>query len=119
MKTVSKKLHAPLQHLTFASKNVENMVEFYEGKLGFFLSDRVLHWALFARKSFNDFLGFWVCGCPILADLFSYRRFHLMHHKYTQTEKDPDKVLSRPFPVTQLSLFRKFLRDLTGQTGVL
>ena len=42
-KTVSKKLHAPLQHLTFASKNVENMVEFYEGKLGFFLSDRVLH----------------------------------------------------------------------------
>ena len=76
------------------------------------------HRALFARKSFNDLLGFWICGCPILADLFSYRRFHLMHHKYTQTEKDPDKVLSLPFPVTRLSLFRKFLRDLTGQTGV-
>ena len=36
-------LYAPLQHLTFASTNVERIVEFYVGKLGFSLSDRVIH----------------------------------------------------------------------------
>ena len=76
------------------------------------------HRALFGKQSLNDYLGFWVCGCPILADLYSYRRYHLLHHKYAQTEQDPDKTLSKPFSVTRVSLFRKFLRDFTGQTGI-
>jgi len=75
------------------------------------------HRALFAKKILNDKIGFWVCGSPILADLFSYRHYHLMHHKYTQTDKDPDRILSKPFPVTRSSLRRKFFRDFTGQTG--
>ncbi|WP_434287332.1 VOC family protein [Celeribacter sp. SCSIO 80788] len=36
-------IHAPTQHLTFASQNVDGFKEFYVDKLGFFLSDRVLH----------------------------------------------------------------------------
>lgn len=36
-------IHAPTQHLTFASQNVQGFKEFYVDKLGFFLSDRVLH----------------------------------------------------------------------------
>ena len=36
-------IRGPTQHLTFASKDVERFVEFYHGKLGFGLSDRVLH----------------------------------------------------------------------------
>ena len=75
------------------------------------------HRALFANTVLNEKIGFWVCGCPILADLFSYRHYHLMHHKHTQTDKDPDRVLSKPFPVTNQSLYRKFFRDITGQTG--
>ena len=75
------------------------------------------HRALFANTTLNEKIGFWVCGCPILADLFSYRHYHLMHHKHTQTDKDPDRVLSKPFPVTNQSLWRKFFRDITGQTG--
>ena len=35
--------HAPLQHLTFASKNVEAFEHFYSKKLGFSVSDRVMH----------------------------------------------------------------------------
>ena len=35
-------MYAPLQHLTFKSKNVERFEKFYEEKLGFFISDRVL-----------------------------------------------------------------------------
>jgi len=36
------KIYAPLQHLTFKSKNVEKFEKFYDEKLGFFVSDRVL-----------------------------------------------------------------------------
>lgn len=36
-------IHGPTQHLTFASLDVERFVDFYHGKLGFALSDRVLH----------------------------------------------------------------------------
>ncbi|MGB1202714.1 MAG: hypothetical protein ACPG75_04045, partial [Alloalcanivorax venustensis] len=53
----------------------------------------------------------------ILAELASYRHYHLTHHRYTQTDKDPDLVLSEKFPTSRASLQRKFIRDLTGQTG--
>ena len=76
------------------------------------------HRALFEKKFLNEKIGFWLCGNPILADLFTYRHYHLMHHKHTQTEDDPDRVLSQPFPISRRSLWRKFLRDFTGQTGV-
>ena len=36
-------LNGPLQHLTFSTLNVERFVDFYVGKLGFCISDRVLH----------------------------------------------------------------------------
>ncbi|MGO4852382.1 VOC family protein [Phaeovulum sp. W22_SRMD_FR3] len=36
-------IHAPTQHLTFATQNLPGFKEFYVDKLGFFLSDRVLH----------------------------------------------------------------------------
>ncbi len=38
-----KGLHAPTQHLTFATQNLPGFKEFYVDRLGFFLSDRVLH----------------------------------------------------------------------------
>ena len=36
-------LNGPLQHLTFSTLDVEKFVDFYVGKLGFCISDRVLH----------------------------------------------------------------------------
>lgn len=36
-------IHGPTQHLTFATQNLEGFKEFYIDKLGFFLSDRVVH----------------------------------------------------------------------------
>ena len=76
------------------------------------------HNALFASRRLNEWVGQWLCARPIGADLPSYRRYHLTHHRYTQTEGDPDLRLSRPFPTTRASLIRKFLRDLTGRTGL-
>ncbi len=36
-------LHAPTQHLTFATQDLPGFKDFYVDKLGFFLADRVLH----------------------------------------------------------------------------
>ena len=76
------------------------------------------HRALFANNFLNEKIGYWVCGAPILADMFAYRHYHLMHHKHTQTEKDPDLNLSKPFPTSVRSIIRRIFRDITGQTGV-
>ncbi|MFK7754085.1 MAG: fatty acid desaturase family protein [Sedimentitalea sp.] len=81
------------------------------------LMHEAAHNALFKNRRLNDFVGEWLCGRPILAELSAYRHYHLTHHRFTQTEKDPDLSLSAKFPTTRASLIRKFVRDLTGQTG--
>ncbi|MDZ4319961.1 MAG: fatty acid desaturase, partial [Phenylobacterium sp.] len=48
--------------------------------------------------------------------LVPYRTYHLGHHKFAQQGEDPDLGLSAPFPITRVSLRRKIVRDLTGQT---
>ncbi|WP_370311423.1 fatty acid desaturase family protein [Sagittula sp.] len=82
------------------------------------LMHEAAHNALFRTRAWNEWAGAWLCGRPILADLASYRHYHLMHHRHTQTDKDPDLKLSAPFPTTRASLRRKLIRDLTGQTGI-
>jgi fatty acid desaturase len=82
------------------------------------LMHEAAHNALFRNRKANDIVGEWLCGRPILAELSAYRHYHLTHHRFTQTEKDPDLVLSSKFPTSRASLKRKFTRDLTGQTGV-
>ena len=76
------------------------------------------HRALFSNDFLNEKIGYWVCGAPILADMFAYRHYHLMHHKHTQTEKDPDLNLSKPFPTPFRNIIRRIIRDITGQTGI-
>jgi fatty acid desaturase len=76
------------------------------------------HRALFKTGLLNELMGKWVCGNVILADMAAYRHYHLTHHRFAQSDKDPDLVLSKPFPVTRASLIRKFGRDLTGRTGL-
>jgi fatty acid desaturase len=70
------------------------------------------HGALHPDLTVND----WVGQNLTTGGLTAYRAYHLSHHKYAQQAEDPDLVLSAPFPVTRLSLRRKILRDLTGQT---
>ena len=82
------------------------------------LMHEAAHSALFKTRSLNEFAGIWLCGHPILADMLAYRHYHLTHHRYTQTDKDPDLALSLPFPASRASLMRKAFRDITGQTGI-
>src|SRR5262249_51921213 len=75
------------------------------------------HGCLSPDEKTNLFLSQWFCAYPMFNETRAYRRYHLQHHARTQQEDDPDLILSAPFPITRLSYRRKFLRDITGQTG--
>ena len=75
------------------------------------------HGALHPGEQTNLRLSQWLCAYPVLAETRAYRRYHLKHHAHTQTEQDPDIILSAPFPITTASYKRKFWRDISGQTG--
>lgn len=75
------------------------------------------HGCLSPNERSNLRLSQWFCAYPIFAETRAYRRYHLQHHARTQQPDDPDLVLSAPFPITRTSYRRKFLRDITGQTG--
>lgn len=76
------------------------------------------HGTLFRTRWLNDTFTDWVCARPIWNDLPQYRRHHFRHHTRTGQPDDPDLSLVAPFPTTRASLRRKFLRDLTGVTGL-
>jgi len=74
------------------------------------------HGILFKSKALNEFVGKYLLGAPYGGDLKSYRKYHLKHHRFTQSEDDPDLPLSQKYPITKASLRRKLFRDITGQT---
>ena len=75
------------------------------------------HGCFSKNQKLNMWLSQWLCAYPIFAETRAYRHYHLQHHARTQQDDDPDLVLSKPFPITKASYKRKFLRDITGQTG--
>ncbi len=70
------------------------------------------HGLLHPERRINDWVGRWLCA----ATLHAYRPYHLQHHRHVQQAKDPDLVLSAPFPISRRSFWRKVWRDLSGQT---
>nr|WP_278357037.1 fatty acid desaturase family protein [Acinetobacter lwoffii] len=76
------------------------------------------HHSLFKTKWLNTHLTDWLCARPIWNDVRKYRPYHLKHHAKTSQPDDPDLGLVKNFPITQSSLFRKFFRDLNGQSGL-
>jgi fatty acid desaturase len=76
------------------------------------------HFALFNNKKVNDFVGRWFGGYPVFQNLIKYRHYHVLHHKNNGLEEDPDLLLTRGYPTSKRSMFRKFARDLSGMTGL-
>ncbi|MEJ8856167.1 fatty acid desaturase family protein [Variovorax robiniae] len=72
------------------------------------------HAVLHRNRKVNDWLAYWLCS----STLHAYRPYHLQHHRFVQQTEDPDLGLSAPFPITRDSLWRKVVRDLSGQTFV-
>ncbi len=81
------------------------------------LMHEAAHRTLFANRGVNDFVGRWFCAYPVWSDLEGYRGYHIQHHAWTGTAKDPDLGLITPFPISKSSLRRKIFRDLSGATG--
>jgi fatty acid desaturase len=76
------------------------------------------HGTLFKTRWLNDVLADYACGSAVGVDIRRYRQHHLVHHSKTGTEADTDRSLAAPFPATRASLARKFLRDLSGISGL-
>ena len=72
------------------------------------------HYSLFKGKELNDFVGTWIVGYPVWQDLRRYRPHHWRHHKYTNTDKDPDLDLAEAFPISKGSFFAQ---DASGCDG--
>jgi len=81
------------------------------------LAHDAAHGLLANNLKLNDFEGTWLTDNILLADMYAYRKYHVMHHRFTQQKNDPDLGLSAPFPITRESLRRKIIRDLSGQTA--
>ena len=76
------------------------------------------HKSLFKSSWMNEFFGKWLGGYPVLNDMLRYRPYHVKHHVHTGLDEDPDINLTTGYPAGKRSLMRKFLRDLSGLTGI-
>ena len=76
------------------------------------------HDSVFTSRKLNAFVGNWLGGYAVLNNLEQYRPYHREHHTYTGLENDPDLNLVKGYPTTKISMSRKFLRDLSGATGI-
>ncbi len=76
------------------------------------------HMSLFKNIKINEFVGQWFGAAPIFQNLENYRPYHLKHHVNTGLEEDPDILLTRGYPTSKNSMIRKFLRDISGLTGL-
>lgn len=83
----------------------------------FIVAHDAAHRTLFRTRRLNDVVGDWLAARLIFNDVRRYREHHMRHHAHTGTDDDPDLSLVRPFPTTRRSLAKRFLRDLSGQTG--
>jgi len=79
------------------------------------LAHDTAHGVMFESKALNEWVGKYLLAAPYGGDMVAYRHYHLKHHKYAQSENDPDLPLSAKFPTSKASLARKFLRDITVQ----
>ncbi|MDO9001902.1 MAG: fatty acid desaturase family protein [Aquabacterium sp.] len=76
------------------------------------------HGTLFKTRWLNNHAADWLAGRWIWVDVARYREHHLKHHAHTNQAGDPDLSLVKPFPASRSSVRRKFLRDLSGLSGL-
>lgn len=76
------------------------------------------HGVFFRTRWLHDLVGHWLCGGLMNTSMYAYRAYHLKHHRFAGTERDPDLGIALAYPTARASLKRKVVRDLTGRTGV-
>jgi len=74
------------------------------------------HARVLPSRAWNDLVGSWFAGYPVLIALPAYRKVHLVHHRDPLAATDPDLVLTSGYPVARKVLLRRLARDLLGLT---
>jgi len=82
------------------------------------LIHEAIHYSITRNKIWNDIIAQVFLGFPLLISLNEMRENHLTHHKYLQTEQDPEMkhLLYKEFhfPASKYQLMQLFLLDITG-----
>ena len=71
------------------------------------------HYLISRNKRVNDIVSGVFLSLPILTSTSRYRRHHLLHHRYVNTEQDPD-LENTVCPPDRFSLLRQLFADLIG-----
>jgi fatty acid desaturase len=61
----------------------------YQQRLGV-MGHEAVHHLLSRNRRVNDFVGNVFCFWPLGTSVLGYRRFHFMHHKFTNVSSDPE-----------------------------
>lgn len=77
------------------------------------------HFTLAKNRVLNDLICDLFCAFPIFISTRGFRIFHITHHRYTRTEKDPelhakDAHPDYIWPKTRWQAFSTLIRDLLG-----
>lgn len=105
-------LNHPLSYLIGICVMATRMYAFYS------LTHEGCHYHLISNKKINDIIGNIFFAWPILSDIQEMRRLHFLHHKFLQTDKDPEikhlEYKEFQFPLKKKELIYIVLKDLTG-----
>lgn len=82
-----------------------------------------VHYRLFRNRQLNDWVAEILLGWPTLISARAYRLNHFPHHRYLNTERDPDWVRRQNdsvwvFPKPWSRLASLLLRDLSGLSAI-
>ena len=82
-----------------------------------------VHRRLFRNRRLNDWVSEIALAWPVLVSARSYRRNHLAHHRYLNTDRDPDWIRHQDdpawiFPKGPADLLKLMLLDLSGVGAV-
>ncbi len=76
------------------------------------------HYRLFSDRRWNDWVSEVLLAWPILGTMRSYRASHWPHHRFVNTDADPDWLRKQgpdwQFPMSRRHLWTMLLLDLSG-----
>jgi fatty acid desaturase len=77
----------------------------------------IVHYRFLKNRKLADFLGNFFMTWPMFFTINGYRSMHLRHHKYVNTDDDPDLVRRKGkwdwiFPKGKTDLYKMFIMDI-------
>jgi fatty acid desaturase len=83
-----------------------------------FMVHEGVHYLVSRKRKLNDFLVNVFAAWPLFMNIQSYRRNHLAHHQYINTDQDPDWIRKQDgewvFPMQGSLMFKLFVKSFFG-----